>query len=126
MANTCFFQINLLEGRIEDFITLFEYLEGNKDRKLLGCYTDTTALIKENNPHALIAYINGGCRWSVNSSFLENGYYKNYKEKDKATNLEELTKELNLKISVLGEEFGFDLYEYYAIDKGKIIHEVVE
>ena len=80
-------------------------------------------------------YIEGACAWSVFSCmFPGNGtYYKDWIDanKDKpeiaklGTNLLELSKDLNLHISVFGEESGIGLCELYGIVNGECIYDKV-
>lgn len=70
--------------------------------------------------------VNGSCAWSVYCCMFkgEYTYYSNPKSKYdifKGTNMEDVTKELDLKVEIFSEEFGNNFMEHYLIDKGNIL-----
>ena len=111
MANVCFYHIRYISGDKSAMKELALYFKGKKEKFLCGVRTDET-YFDENE-----LWIDGGCKWSAYVSMLEGGYYSTLQDSD-LTNLEILTKELGLKISLIANEFSCEVEEDYHIDNG--------
>lgn len=117
MANTCMYGMYVY-GQPRDIETFASYMEGEQDRKLLGVTADETYYGNHHGLHVL----NGGCRNTVELSMLgtEYSYYHRAEDKTHCTNLEQLSKELNLRIDVSGSG---ELKERFIINNGVIEYE---
>lgn len=117
MANTCMYGMTV-DGESRDIETLASYLKGEQERKLFGVRSDETYY---GNHHGLHV-INGGCKNTVERSMLgtEYSYYHDADDKTPYTTLEQLSKELNLRIDVQGVE---EFRERFIINKGVIEYE---
>lgn len=117
MANTCMYGMYVY-GQPRDIETFANYMEGQQDRKLLGVRSENTYY---GNHHGLHV-INGDCRNTVELSMLgtEYSYYHRAEDKTHCTNLEQLSKVLDLRIDVSGSG---ELKERFIINKGVIEYE---
>lgn len=71
-----------------------------------------------------IAFVTGGCKWSVILSLLgvKDSYYdedkKDYGDRSKVTCLENESKRLNLDIEIYSSEYGVGFEEHFLIRNG--------
>lgn len=121
MANVCMYKMEVT-GMDENVAKFVEYMKGDKEKRLCGVYTDEVYYMYYNNKHI----VNGGCKHSIYISMLEmvDSYYDRLTEEEKTefTSIEELSKELELTIEIVGKsDIGADR-EDINIEHGRITH----
>lgn len=121
MANVCMYKMEVT-GMDENVAKFVEYMKGDKEKRLCGVYTDEVYYMYYNNKHI----VNGGCKHSIYISMLEmlGSYYDRLTEEEKTefTSIEELSKELELTIEIVGKsDIGADR-EDINIEHGRITH----
>lgn len=121
MANVCMYGMEVT-GMDENVAKFVEYMKGDKEKRLCGVYTDEVYYMYYNNKHI----VNGGCKHSIYISMLEmdGSYYDRLTEEEKTefTSIEELSKELELTIEIVGKsDIGADR-EDINVEHGRITH----
>lgn len=130
MANVCFFNLNVVgtEDKVKEFCNI---LNGENERYFAGIeeieeIKRTNIINTKSNKfkkgNLVSVFFSGDCKWSVLTSMLEDGYYREFSKTDKnITNLEIETKRLELFVEVISSECGLGFMEHHIIDNGDIV-----
>src|SRR5574344_2346498 len=123
MANNCFYDLSVIGAR-ESVLRFRDILLGKDTIKLWRVWKEDVDYEFHDNGNRLTA--NGDCAWCIDASFNSDGMYcpngkpiKNPNMTDDVHNLSQISKELNLKIEIWGEEGMCMIWEHYLYDSGK-------
>ena len=127
MANLCFFELRATGFKNEKDKNAFLSVFSNDSGKTpTGCDTKMpymaiyeTELTIDGNT----VILTGDCKWSINTSFTRNGFYKDKDKNSNYTCLEDLSEKYGLYIEVYSEECGFCFQEHYIFENGQVICE---
>ena len=133
MPNYCYYQMCVKGSKknVDEFIKVinahYDYgtMEFSHDRHFFRVFEANCDEIEEVDDDVYKAYISGDCAWSVSTCMLENGYYKDVKERYpkyfRGTTLPIESQRLNLAIEVYSEECGMCFSEHYQIVNGEML-----
>jgi len=107
----------LVYGKTDRIEKLASYMKGKEDKRLIGIYQEDTYYGYHEDVGLHV--INGGCNSSVEKAMMgtEYSYYDLCEDKTNRTTLEQLTKELDLRLEI----DGTDESPHIIIEKGKIL-----
>lgn len=132
MANSCDFEMKV-KGKSESVETLIKLLKDHEldesEERYFGGWLENIMYEMEDDPinQSSIAFVTGGCKWSVILSLLgvKDSYYdedkKDYGDKSKVTCLENESKRLNLDIEIYSSEYGVGFEEHFLIKEGELL-----
>ena len=126
MANSCYFVMKV-KGKKENVLKFQRIITRNKEGVEIDDETFLQELSKkfhrwvecevysqtETEDNEYIIELSGDCAWSINTAMLTPG--------NDTYTLEELSRDLQLKIEVYSEEYGIAFQEHFFYDNGDCI-----